>query len=232
MQRDPFELIAVGAALKRTGVMPIISTAFPAERDVVHANSEYQRNGQDCQRYCVDVAVKLGADRMISSFCAAHGRLWMAGAVQKQQEFERAVNNLRPVAAYAHDHGVRLALEVINRYESSFINPAMMACALWKRSGTPPLVCCWIPFTCTSTRNWSRRLLRAWVHSSTTSTPSKTTAASWAPCRWIEPASAMPCIALTTRAGSSSWALRQSGLAGSRHQSVATHGAGHEPARA
>lgn len=41
LQRDPFELIAVGAALKRTGVMPIISTAFPAERDVVHANSEY-----------------------------------------------------------------------------------------------------------------------------------------------------------------------------------------------
>lgn len=124
LQRDPFDLEAVGAALKRTGVTPIISTAFPEERDLVHANPEYHRNGQDFLRYCVEVAAKLGADRIIGPFCAAPGRLWMADAMQKEQEFERAVNNLKPVAAYAQAHGIRLALEVLNRYESSFINTA------------------------------------------------------------------------------------------------------------
>lgn len=137
LQRDPFDLTAVDAALKRTGVMPIISTAFPEERDLVHANPEYQRNGRDFLRYCVDVAVKLGADRIIGPFCAAPGRLWMAGAAQKQQEFERAVNNLRSVAAYAHEHGVRLALEVLNRYESSFINTANDGMHLVEAVGNP-----------------------------------------------------------------------------------------------
>ena len=124
LQRDSFNLEAVGAALRRNGVTPIVSTAFPEERDLVHANPEYHRNGQDFLRYCVDVAVKLGADRIIGPFCAAPGRLWLADAAQKEQEFERAVKNLKPVAVYAHEHGIRLALEVLNRYESSFINTA------------------------------------------------------------------------------------------------------------
>ena len=137
LQLDAFDLEAVGAALTRTGVTPIVSTAFPEERDLVHANPEYHRNGQDFLRYCVDVAVKLGADRIIGPFCAAPGRLWVASAAQKELEFERAVNNLKPVAAYAHEHGIRLALEVLNRYESSFINTAEDGMRLAEAVGSP-----------------------------------------------------------------------------------------------
>jgi D-psicose/D-tagatose/L-ribulose 3-epimerase len=122
--RDTFDVAAVGAALKRTGVTPILSTAFPEERDLIHPNADYHRNGQEFLRYCVDLAVTLGADRVIGPICAAPGRLWMASTAQKQQEFDLAVKNLKPVAAYAHDHGIRLALEVLNRYESAFINTA------------------------------------------------------------------------------------------------------------
>ena len=135
--RDTFDIEAVGAALQRTGVTPIISTAFPEERDLTDPNPAHHRNGQDFLRYCVDVAVKLGADRVIGPICAAPGRLWMADAAQKQQEFERAAMNLQPVAAYAHDRGIRLALEILNRYESSFINTAEDGMRLVEAVGSP-----------------------------------------------------------------------------------------------
>ncbi|HBY94850.1 MAG TPA: sugar phosphate isomerase/epimerase [Chloroflexi bacterium] len=121
---DSFDVPAVAAALRRTGLTPIVSTALPEERDLIHPNPEYRRNGQAFLRYCVDMAVRLGADRVIGPICSAPGRLWLPDADQRQHDFDRAVESLRPVAEYAADHGIRLALEVLNRYESSFVNTA------------------------------------------------------------------------------------------------------------
>lgn len=122
LARDGFDVAAVDAVLKRTGLTPIISTSLTEERDLIHPNADYNRNGQDFLRYCVDMAVRLGSDRVTGALVSQPGRLWMADAERKKREFELAVNNLKPVAEYADSRGIRLALEVLNRYESSFVN--------------------------------------------------------------------------------------------------------------
>jgi len=137
LDKDTFDVPAVREALRRTGVTPIISTALPETRDLIHENPDYQRAGQDFLRYCVDMAVELGADRVIGPIVAAPTRLWMADAAQKEREFERAVTNVRPVAGYAADHGVRLALELLNRFESPFANTAAEGVRLAEAVGNP-----------------------------------------------------------------------------------------------
>jgi D-psicose/D-tagatose/L-ribulose 3-epimerase len=122
LDRDSFDMAAVATALKRTGLKPIVSTALPETRDMIHPEPAYREAGLAFLRYCVDVAVRLGADRVIGPICSAPGRLWLPDAAQRQRDFELAAQGLRSAATYAADHGVRLALEVLNRYESSFVN--------------------------------------------------------------------------------------------------------------
>jgi D-psicose/D-tagatose/L-ribulose 3-epimerase len=119
---DSFDVAAAEAALKRTGLTPIISGDQSEASDLVVADPEAHRRGQALLRFWVDTAVRIGANVIGGGICSAPGRLWLADAAQKQLEFDRAVQNLRPAAAYAAEHGVRLAFEIINRYESSFLN--------------------------------------------------------------------------------------------------------------
>jgi D-psicose/D-tagatose/L-ribulose 3-epimerase len=119
---DSFNVGAAEAALKRTGLTPIISGDQSETSDLVLSDPEAHRKGQALLRFWVDTAVRIGAEVIGGGICNAPGRLWLADAAQKQREFDRAVQNLRPAAAYAAEHGVRLAFEIINRYESSFLN--------------------------------------------------------------------------------------------------------------
>jgi D-psicose/D-tagatose/L-ribulose 3-epimerase len=137
LDRDTFDVAEVRAALQRNAVTPIVSTALPETRDLIHENPDYQRAGQDFLRYCVDVAVALGADRVIGPIVAAPTRLWMADAAQQEREFDRAVQNVRPVADYAAGHGVKLALELLNRFESPFANTAEAGVRLAEAVGNP-----------------------------------------------------------------------------------------------
>jgi D-psicose/D-tagatose/L-ribulose 3-epimerase len=124
LNHDGFDTAAMAALLKLKGLTPIVSTALPEGRDLIHPNPEFRQAGLDFLRYCVDVAVQIGADRVIGPICSAPGRLWLADDAQKGRDFELAAQNLNAVARYASDNGIRLALEVLNRYESSFVNTA------------------------------------------------------------------------------------------------------------
>lgn len=117
-----FDEAAAAAALNRTGLTPIISGDQSEASDLVVADPEAHQRGQSLLRFWVDTAVRIDADLIGGGICNAPGRLWLADAAQKEQEFDRAVQNLRPAAAYAAENGVRLAFEIINRYESSFLN--------------------------------------------------------------------------------------------------------------
>jgi D-psicose/D-tagatose/L-ribulose 3-epimerase len=55
---------------------------------------------------------------------SAVGKARLVSAEQKKVEWERAVNNLRKVCQMATDHGLSIALEPLNRFESDLINTA------------------------------------------------------------------------------------------------------------
>ncbi|QZY51089.1 sugar phosphate isomerase/epimerase family protein [Leucobacter tenebrionis] len=78
-------------------------------------------------RHCVDVAVAVGSPTVAGPFTARTGRVWRMDAGERAAAIRTLREALRPVAGYAAERGVILAVEPLNRYETSLINTVEQA---------------------------------------------------------------------------------------------------------
>jgi D-psicose/D-tagatose/L-ribulose 3-epimerase len=82
---------------------------------------------RDYLRHCVDVAVTLGSPTVAGPFTARTGRVWRMDAEERAATVAALRLALRPVADYAAERGVTLAIEPLNRYETSLVNTVEQA---------------------------------------------------------------------------------------------------------
>lgn len=82
---------------------------------------------QEYLRHCVDVAVALGSPTVAGPFTARTGRVWRMDPSDRAHAVAALREALRPVADYAAERGVTLAVEPLNRYETSLINTVAQA---------------------------------------------------------------------------------------------------------
>lgn len=91
-------------------------------RDLISADGAERQNCVEYLRHCIRAAQAIGAANIIGPICSAVGRTWQATADERARAMDLLMINLRPLAAYAGDHGVTLCIEPLNRFETSFIN--------------------------------------------------------------------------------------------------------------
>ena len=77
---------------------------------------------QDYLRSCLAAAATLGADTVAGPFYAPTGVTWRMGADERADAVRELRENLAPLAAEAEDAGITLAVEPLNRYETSLLN--------------------------------------------------------------------------------------------------------------
>lgn len=77
---------------------------------------------QDYLRSCLEAAATLGADTVAGPFYAPTGVTWRMGADERADAVRELRENLAPLAAEAEDAGITLAVEPLNRYETSLLN--------------------------------------------------------------------------------------------------------------
>lgn len=94
-------------------------------RDLLLA--EHREATQDYLRHCVDVAVQLSSPTVAGPFTAQTGRVWRMDDAHRAEAADQLRAALTPVAQYAADRGVTLAIEPLNRYETSLINTVNQA---------------------------------------------------------------------------------------------------------
>lgn len=108
---------------------------FDDTRDLTAGGAE----GKAAVRYLkdsVDFACKVGA-KVIIAVPSPVGRT-VRPADRSMQEIEKnAVQNIREAADYAAAHGIRLAIEAINRYETYYINTLAKGLDLVKKIAHP-----------------------------------------------------------------------------------------------
>lgn len=97
------------------------------DRDLTTTDRAVTGSTQAYLRACVDIAASVGSPVVAGPMYAPVGRLWQLDADERRQTIARLVENLRPVAEHAGNHGVRLALEPLNRFETSLINTVEQA---------------------------------------------------------------------------------------------------------
>lgn len=116
------------AALRRTfearGIAPITIAGQGPGADVSSEDSEERAAGAVALKQAVELTAALGGDQMNG---VPYGQFGRAGGPMSPAAFERSAREVGRVADYAHERGVMMTFEVLNRYETAAINTAEQA---------------------------------------------------------------------------------------------------------
>jgi D-psicose/D-tagatose/L-ribulose 3-epimerase len=111
-------------ALLDNGLKAIVCGAFGPTRDLTHDDPAVHKVCFDYIEECFKLCNVWDAPFLAGPMYSAVGKARMVSPEQRKVEWDRAVNNLRQVCAMARQHGLMIALEPLNRFESDLINTA------------------------------------------------------------------------------------------------------------
>jgi D-psicose/D-tagatose/L-ribulose 3-epimerase len=136
-QPGDWDPVRTAELLASLGLGASVCAVMPEGRDLLVEDLEIVAGTQDYVRYCVDAAVTVGSQVVAGPIYSAVGRLWQLDGRQREAAISRLVERLRPLADYAGERGVQLAIEPLNRFETSFLNTAEQALAVVDQLGSP-----------------------------------------------------------------------------------------------
>jgi D-psicose/D-tagatose/L-ribulose 3-epimerase len=131
---EEFPVEATRRVLGETGVEPVITTALSPQHNPVSPESGVRRSAVENLKRIVDIANTLKVKIVGGVIYAAWG--YKTNRPPTEQEWQWSLECLREVARYARESGeVVLAVEVINRYVTHFLNIAEDAVRYCRETG-------------------------------------------------------------------------------------------------
>ena len=122
-------------ARERTGIEYSVCGAFGPDRDFAHADETRRRTAGAYLDRLVDLAAAVGSRHVCGPMYSAVGKERLLAEDDRRAEWERMVAELRAAASRASEHGVRLAIEPLNRYETDLVNTAAQGVELCDEIG-------------------------------------------------------------------------------------------------
>ena len=116
--------------------LPLICGAFGPDRDISSEDERIRQSGIDYLKTCIDYAGIIGSELVSGPMYSATGKTRLQSAEEKQRQWSWAVENMKIVADYAEERGVRLAFEPLNRFETDFINTVEQGLELIEKVGS------------------------------------------------------------------------------------------------
>jgi D-psicose/D-tagatose/L-ribulose 3-epimerase len=107
------------------------------DRDLVSGDSAVVESTQAYLNGAIDAAAAVGAKTFAGPIYSPVGKTWAMNASERASAVSRLVENLRPVADQAAKRGVTLAVEPLNRFETSFMNTAEQVMEVVDRVRSP-----------------------------------------------------------------------------------------------
>ena len=130
---DP-EVIRATPARRPVSTFTLCGSIGP-DRDLSHDDPEVRRNAIAYVRRCVELAAELGAPHFVGPLYSAVGRTALLEPAEREAQRALAVESLKAVADHAAEHGVRIGIEPLNRFETDLVNTAEQALELCDRVG-------------------------------------------------------------------------------------------------
>lgn len=111
-----------GEVLAQHGLGTAVCAAMGADRDLT--DPALVSGAQAYVRYCIDAVAAAGGDVVAGPLYTPVGKTWQMTAAERTAAMARLAEALLPLEDYAGERGVRLAVEPLNRFETSFFNTA------------------------------------------------------------------------------------------------------------
>ncbi len=114
------KLLQIFNVAKSEGLEIICGTGIGPDTDISSADENVRKNGINFLRNAVEIAAKADAKCLNGVLYAP----WQAfgNGEKRQDRWERSAQSLQIIADYAKDANMNLNCEVLNRFESDFIN--------------------------------------------------------------------------------------------------------------
>jgi D-psicose/D-tagatose/L-ribulose 3-epimerase len=112
-----------------------VCAAMGPGRDLTDPNAVDET--REYLRACIDGAAALGGKVVAGPIYTPVGKTWQMDAAERAATVDRLVEGLRPLVDYAGERGVRLGIEPLNRFETSFLNTAEQVMEVVDRLDSP-----------------------------------------------------------------------------------------------
>ncbi|MER7330053.1 MULTISPECIES: sugar phosphate isomerase/epimerase family protein [unclassified Micromonospora] len=119
--------VSTGELLAGLDLAPAVCAGLLPDHDLLADDDEVVRRTTDFVRHCLWAAGQAGAAVVAGPLYAPAGRTWLLDADARRATTARLVDRLRPLAAEAAERGVTIALEPLNRFETSLLNTVEQA---------------------------------------------------------------------------------------------------------
>ncbi len=96
--------------------------AMGPDRDLIHEDPAIRASGMQYLHDAIDATQALGATNLVGPIYATVGRTWQQPPEERVRDLDILVDNLAILSEYAADRGVKMGIEPLNRFETSFIN--------------------------------------------------------------------------------------------------------------
>ena len=121
--------------LATNGLGSSVCVAMGEDRDLT--DPQLVSSTQEYVQYCIDAAATIGANVVAGPLYTPVGKTWQMNDAERAATIDRLVEGLKPLADYAAQRGVRLAIEPLNRFETSFLNTAEQTMEVVDRVDSP-----------------------------------------------------------------------------------------------
>lgn len=116
--------------LDETGLRSCVCAAMGPGRDLTNEDGEVVGATQEYLHSLINAATAIGATLVVGPIYAPTGQTGALSPEERSRKLENLVRNLAPVLTIADAHGVRLAVEPLNRFETSLFNTVAQAMEL------------------------------------------------------------------------------------------------------
>lgn len=113
---------AARSAISETGLGAIVCVVMSPDRDLLHDDRAVVATTQDYLASAVEVAAEVGSPVLCGPMYSSVGRTWRIEPDERPELLARLAQALGPVVDRAESSGVKLAIEPLNRFETSVFN--------------------------------------------------------------------------------------------------------------
>lgn len=124
---------AVREALHRSQMEPTFCTVLPPGLSPISDDSGVRDRTVQHYRRCIETAREMGGSLIAGPLYSPVG--YLPGRRRTEEEWKRAVGCFQQLCPALDEHGVTLAIEPLNRYETYFLNTAADAARLCSEVG-------------------------------------------------------------------------------------------------